>query len=50
MLFVGILVVLKNVVVEAYESYRGLPLSPPTEVDSLCGLLYASFYYLYLQV
>jgi hypothetical protein len=32
-----------------YEDWRGKPLSPPTEIDALYGLLFASFYYLYLQ-
>ena len=33
-----------------YQDLRGIPLSPPTEIDALYGLLFASFYYLYLQV
>jgi hypothetical protein len=33
-----------------YEDWRGKDLSPPTEIDALYGLLFASFYYLYLQV
>jgi hypothetical protein len=33
-----------------YQDMRGIPLSPPTEIDALYGLLFASFYYLYLQV
>ncbi len=32
-----------------HEDWRGKPLSPPTEIDALYGLLFASFYYLYLQ-
>ncbi len=32
-----------------YEDWRGRSLSPPTEIDALYGLLFASFYYLYLQ-
>ena len=47
---VAILVKIKNVLLEKWEDWRGRPLSPPTEIDALYGLLFASFYYLYLQV
>ncbi len=49
-LLVAILIKLKNFVIEVYENIKGVPLSPPTETDSLFGLLFACFYYLYLQV
>ena len=49
-ILVAILVKVKNFALEYYEDKKGLPLSPPTEIDALYGLLFASFYYLYLQV
>ena len=49
-LLVAVLVKVKNKALEAYQSSRGIQLSPPTDVDALYGLLFASFYYLYLQV
>ncbi len=49
-LLVAIIVSAKNFVVEKYQYWRGKTLSPPTEIDALFGLLFASFYYLYLQV
>jgi hypothetical protein len=49
-LLVAGLVKAKNFALEWHESKKGLPLSPPTEIDALYGLLFASFYYLYLQV
>jgi hypothetical protein len=49
-IIVAIIVTLKNFLLEKWEDHRGKPLSPPTEIDALYGLLFASFYYLYLQV
>lgn len=47
---VFLMIAAKNLCLEAYERYKGRSLSPPTEVDSLYGLCFACFYYLYLQV
>jgi hypothetical protein len=49
-MLVAIIVSLKNFLLEKYQYWRGKTLSPPTEIDALFGLLFASFYYLYLQV
>ncbi len=49
-IIVAVLVTAKNYLLEKYEDWRSKPLSPPTEIDALYGLLFASFYYLYLQV
>jgi hypothetical protein len=46
----AVLIKIKNVAREAYQMARGVELSPPTEIDALYGLLFSSFYYLYLQV
>ncbi len=49
-LWVAFLIKSKNWIRSSYESFRGMSLSPPTSVDALYGLLFASFYYLYMQV
>jgi hypothetical protein len=47
---VALLVKVKNHSMVAYETWKGRALSPPTGIDALYGLMFASLYYLYLQV
>jgi hypothetical protein len=46
----GIVIKIRNYLVQEWQRFRNKPLSMPVEIDSLYGLLFASFYYLYLQV
>lgn len=46
----ALLIKLKNVARVYWERYKNRSLSPPTPIDSLYGIAFASFYYTYLQV
>lgn len=46
----ALLIKLKNYANQEFQKWRRKDLSPPTEVDSLYGLCFACFYYVYLQV
>ena len=46
----AILIKIKNLVVQEWQLKRNVPLSEPTDIQALWGLLLAANYYLYLQV
>ena len=46
----AILIKIKNLAVQEWQLKRNVPLSEPTDIQALWGLLLAANYYLYLQV
>ena len=48
--FVAVGIFIKNYAKSKWERKKGRSLSPPTERDSLYGIVLSSFYYVFLQV